>query len=604
MYAVVVVVGFSASYFRRSRLRDIIIGNWKELLFSNLNSEISCLYYRKGIFFPMNLKRVLLILYITVILFFKGYAYDNKTDSLAYILKREEIVEAGDTLGEYQAYLDAADALAQKGYWLEAYDLLFELFEYEEEQTTEDFADIYTEMHKAESMKLSTDMHQEDIQVEIGKQEYKKTTWNIQTGIQYYRFDEDYFKTIEDETDTVFGTIDSMQYSTDDEPVTGSIKLSCIQYNPEMIINSISPFAYLSNERARGGLSMSGDAMEGIFSFALDIESEKKLREEYGDSSNVARGDLSLEFSTKPKERIFRFSFPISVEADKYRIERSGYYSSVEGSGAPGIGFQSRDFSLFGELVWEAEYQRYYAINNEDDHISTGPRLSFNLYKKSSSSNMDISLCREWYPNSEDPRIHDRFTFAGNSSVIPLNWLECEIGLDIYREIETYINQDEILLTPSSDSIIDSTVSYKIKPWGIRARPLLRFNLPGDFSLFTEFEYDRNIYPEINYIGSYKLIESVTIFESSQVYSSRLGYDLSKDKFHYEISISYTYRDIINRLYTQDSDEIRPMLEFYCTLFSRLTLDGSFDYQYRWYRSSEMEDEHNISAYFTTGIMF
>jgi hypothetical protein len=546
-----------------------------------------------------NIHAITILLYIFAETAF-GISPSVNSDSLAYSILCEKL-SADSTLPEhFPAYRLAADELAREGLFAEAFELLAELADTADEYGSGPVT--FTESHVSETPLPSTSPPPD----QITAPPRKEVQWRLSTGVQYDRFDDDYFNSSLGESvdDIGFSTVDSLEYATDQEPLGGNLRLSC-QWRPDsLFINEFEPFIYLSEDRGRLGFEADGAFLRNLITLDLSFEGEKRWRQAFNDSSDALRGGGTIALTTAPSGRMFSFELPLSAEGEKFRKERSGYYSNVEISVNPALSFHSRDFSVNSALCWETEYERYLSINQEDNNIRSGPRLSVDLFHDRINTVLETSFFREHFFHATSPKKHNVLSVDGQFRFAPALWFEWIIDAAYVKEREYFTDQEEMVQSTVTDSIFDTTLTYSNHSWGIQIEPELRFNLPGSVTLFTRIGYERTAYPGVTATGEFRLIYPVTTFEPSQIMQPQLGIELNRKSFRMRLSISYRYEDVLRASYSADNDEIRPQMEWEWTILPWVILSAEGDYQYRWYRTGTVDDESTISASITTNVRF
>jgi len=556
------------------------------------------------------------ILAFFIIMFAVRHGNAADGDSLAYTQKRDWLRDSTAYPPEYESYFDAAQELADKGMYLDAHDLLVELFAgvLEEESPDTSMPPASRTGRTAPRKKMETQglMIGDTIGKVISAEEKKKIAWRLRTTVSYDKYNDSYLTAADsDSLDSLYGVFDEI----DHQPLNGNMRLSLDWTPGPEAIEKVSPFVYLSNTRVRLGASGNGAAARKYIEYNADVEGEKRLWEDYGDSSDMMKAHGRLEISSRPLGKAVSVFLPIEAKTEQYRHERSQYVSFWEIGGSPGLELQSRDYSRRIAVSMEGSYRKHDTFDNEDDEIGYGPALNADLWARALSGYAELSATWERHPNRLDPRrclevngeaqvsvrAGSVIAFSLEASAFQRReWYESQqLFVDVSRSIGSLNLNDPAAWEFLATARYDTIASYNLFGFGGRIKPSVQFSFPFDMVLMAEIGYERNAYPEKTTIGSYPIYDTLYISESYRSYEPRIGMTLNREKIYATVSVSYRLDDIISDHYREDNAAIMPAMELTWRPAKRITIDVFGDYQYRMYHSGKTESSISASASLT-----
>lgn len=542
-------------------------------------------------------------------------SHAQDTDSLTYMAVRDEIRQLDSYPEEYEAYIEAAEELAAEELYEEAHELLVELFAGLLETDEFDTATVPTshtghdtltdrEIEIPEAV-LDTVSRPGDAATESDK---PNLTWRVNTSVSYDRFDDIYLtSTDEDTLDSVLDSLDEI----DEQPLNGYARAS-LEWKPKRgLLRHITPSVYASNTRVRGGVDLAGTAAGRVIDFDAGFEAEKRMFEDYGDSSDALKGEARLELTSRPLTGRFHAFLPVEVETEQYRAQRPRYTSYWELSAQPTVAVESPDFSRRLELGWEHLYRKHHGSGKEDDEVEYGPRLLAEFWGTPLSVSLDGSLRWERFPYRTDPGRQRELRLYLRTTLRPLDWLEFSINAEGFGQREWYNDQTLFLAADSSPASEETlsvqpqhtvTGSYTLDGYGVDARPSLRFRLPFGLGIQPAFAYERRRYPGKTHYDSLPLFDTLYVSESYNAYEPGISLVVDKKDWYASVGFSYRREDIISEHYLTDFDALRPKAELTWRIRPWATVDLYASYDRRKYDTGEVEE--NISGSVSARLRF
>lgn len=531
-------------------------------------------------------------------------------DSLAYVLLRDSIAADSSYPEEYREYIEASDELAGSGMHAEAYELLAGLFA-EALQLDDEYGGAGARDGPPVTV-VDTAAARGDAVVPADSTGApiapRALTWHVSMTASYDRFDDSYVTSFdEDSLDSAMAVLDEI----DDQPFNGKIRASLDWQPGHHALERFSPFLYLSNTRLRAGLSAAGAFARRALPYAIDVEGEKRLGEDYGDSSDVLKGGLELEPTTRPLEWRLNMSLPVRLETEQYRSERSQYASFWKVRAEPTLELESSDFGKHIALSMTASWQDYDAVRNEDDEACYGPRLVADLFGRFGSMSAQASWVWERYPARSDPHRRSRLDADIQAVLRPVWWLELGLSGSGFRHAEQYRAQSLFAVRPLDmlDSLwlVDETwtvieADYTLMGYGLESRPSVCFRPGSGIAVEGDLGWEYARYPEKTTHDTVQLYDTLYISESYVAWEPRLTFRVDLPPVYASLSLAYRTEDITVAHYLEDNRALRPSLQLNWRIVPWLTLDTYVDYQYRMFPDSVAE--HNVSASVTLRARF
>ncbi|MBD3393237.1 MAG: hypothetical protein GF418_14030 [Chitinivibrionales bacterium] len=542
-------------------------------------------------------------------------AQESVVDSLAYAEKRGEILALGELPEEYAIYLEAGEELAREGMHAEAHDLLTDLFAglLDEPDDTAGYEDEFTA--PAHDMPALTDVPDDIAAGTPDIEPADPLEWQLSAALSYDVFDDNYLVSTTGDT---FGIDTALALDEiDDQPLNGNARVELAWNTGVRAVETISPYVYLSNTRGRLGVETDGSFVRDWVTYELAVEGEKKLGEDYGDSSDLARADARLEISSRPLEKIMSALLPVEFEGEYYRTQRSQYTSFAGVTASPTLELESKDFRKRAAFSGEIEYLRYHAAFDEDTEIRYGPRVVADLWANAFDAGIDLSYNWERYPRRHDPRLRRGLDGVLRFSIRPVGWLEGRIDASGLLERECYLDDSvdgytHVTLLDSSEYTVtpfeyysDTTLvsSYTLDGYGGEATAALEFFLPLGFSIIPSMYCEQRRYPRKSSAGdSVYYYLPLSISESYMACEPEAGIGFEQGPVQAGVAIAYRMEDIIHETYLEDSRSYKPSAEIQWSILTNLTIDATGEYEHRILESGLREN--NISAYLSVSARF
>lgn len=525
-------------------------------------------------------------------------------DSLTYAAVREEIEELQPFPEEYEAYLEASEALADDGLYREAHELLVELFAGAiAEQDSLVVAGLSAQRAGNEHIALDSGLSRRPGETAVESRE-NTFTWRLGMSGSYDKFDDVYLtSTDEDTLDLLLDSLDEI----DQQPYNGYGRVS-LEWEPARgPLEHITPSVYTSNTRIRGGVDLEGGFAENGVMFEAGFEAEKRLGEEYGDSSDAVAGEGRLRLSSRPLTGRFYAFLPVELETEQYRTQRSHYTSYRELSLVPSLVLESVDFSRRIELGYRHMVRRHHEAGKEDDETERGPRLLAELYGSIVSASLESSMEWERFPHRTDPARRRELRMLFRGTVRPRQWLEPGLDAEWFVGREWYDNQTifaaetDTLAIPGADTQYIETFreiagAYALDGRGIDVRPSLRFNLPTGLSVTPSFNFELRDYPGKTSHDSLPLYDTLYISESYRAFEPGMSVSIDRTKWYASVGVSRRREDSVSEYYLEDFTALRPAAELTWFLMPGMSLDLYGSYEHRTYDSGEVEGNTSASV--------
>jgi hypothetical protein len=542
-----------------------------------------------------------ILLFVTLILWAKVSAFN--ADSLAYVFIRDSVDTSLMLQEGMTELLDATDNLFKEGYYAEAFDLLQEDLSTRNAiiDTTVKFAKGLTDLEYSETSPVKPVA----VPLVLSQNESKKKghiSWRIYSGASCDLVSDADSQSVFDSTvynqDSITANY-SVWDATNDNAYHGFVSARLLWTNPLSFVSSIEPTVYFSDTRLRGGISAYGTGSRQFFKYRFLVEGEKKLNEEYKDSSDGIKGEARFEVSTRPLRFPLFASCEVAPRAEKFHFERSYYTSSVGYSIKPYVGYQSPDGSFFGELAWNSMIDNHYRAFSVDDVRRNGPSFEINWYTTHLSMNTQGEYTHEYYPYQDNPAITKTFNADANMifRVLPILELGCDGRFSHVQT--TYQEQDVLYNDFSRDSMMSYTlgpdISYMLKP-KIAICPFA--GITSEISL----TYERNNYAHIDSLNGKVLSEPLKQWESYDVYEPEVRLHVVHQTVTIDGGCRYRFENVLasqtdysvsdtNTVYltrmAYDQNEWNPFLSLMVDIRQWISVDASADYRYRFSRENE-----------------
>jgi len=393
----------------------------------------------------------------------------------------------------------------------------------------------------------------------------------------------------------------------DQQPYNGYGRVS-LEWEPARgPLEHVTPSVHASNTRIRGGVDLKGGVAHDIVTFDAGFEAEKRLGEEYGDSSDALSGEARLEFSSQPLTGRWYAFVPVELQTHQYRTQRSHYLSYRELSLAPSLALESADFSRRIELGYRHLVRRHHEAGREDDESEWGPRLRAELYESVVSASLEGSAEWEELPHRTDPARRRELRMLLRGSVRPLQWLEPGLDAEWFVAGEWYDDQTiftaatDTFAIPGADTQYTETFreidgSYVLDGRGIDVRPSLRFGLPLDVSITPSCGFEHRSYPGKTRHDTLPLYDTLYISESYRALEPGITLSIDRKDWYAAVGFSRRREDILSEHYLEDFTALRPSAEFTWIPMPGMSLDLYGSYDHRSYDSGEVEGNTSASV--------
>ncbi len=524
----------------------------------------------------------------------------SQRDSLAYMMLRDSVAADSTYPDEYRGYIAASDELAADGLFREAYELLEGLFadlllEQGPDGGGEDsFLEKVSAVAGGADTAAPADSH-------VLAAEPQTRVWRISTTASYDRFDDTYMTWLdEDSLDSAMAALDEI----DDQPFNGNLRISLDWQPGPDALERLSPCIYVSNTRLRAGLTAAGGCARGVLRYEIEAEGEKRLGEDYGDSSDVVKGGIELEATTRPLDRPVTVSLPVRFETEQYRTERPQYASFHELSAEPILELESRDFSRHVAVSFSASWQNYARARDDDDRIAYGPRLSADLFGHIGNALAQAAWIWERYPHRPDPCRRTRLEGDVQAVLRPLPWLELGLAGSGFRDSEQY--RDQSLFAVQQGDTVDSLWSidetwrtidadYPLTGYGGEARPSVRLRHGSGIAFEAGLGYEYARFPEKTTHDTVRLYDTLYISESYSAWEPKLTLYADMTPVYASLSFACRREDIIDERFLEDNTTLEPSMQLNWRIASWLTLDMYADYQHRLFPDDIVENNVSVS---------
>lgn len=531
------------------------------------------------------------------------------TDSLAYALAREELRQHEFLPDEYSAYLETADQLASEGLFAEAYAVIDGIAEEDSLSIGALLAEIENEPEMSYGQRGFADPA---VPVPQQSRRSRRVSWRITTGATFDQYDDglssdDWLSDSLSAFDDSLFSIDSVDDGS--RSFTARIRVAAKLEDLHSMLDNIEPSFYFSNTRAQGGLSVQGAPVQGILSYKVDAAAQKKLGEDYGDSSDVLRGEMSLIGSTARFSNVFRLSIPLKFSGEWYRFDRPSYAGYNKYSLSPSLSLALGE--TFLQLMWDHEHTRYSNEFRDGNTVATGPQLQIDLFLNSLSAMVTIEATREWYPGADAPTRRDALLSTFDMRATPTSKIEFSVrgiasterewypdqligydSLSVYRQVAWDSTGERF--TSVYDTIFsyaDTSLSYHLAGTTLQLIPSLRFKA-RNWYFQPEVEINRLWYPSVDSVDDKQLSYALSLWESSFTWGPMFRFGYTGERLYWELSGGYRTEDIIDPVFSEDNSEFCAGGELSWQAVPWIGLDASVSMQYRVFETRQEMDTY------------
>lgn len=324
----------------------------------------------------------------------------------------------------------------------------------------------------------------------------------------------------------------------------------------------------------------------------IDILLNKKIRQDYHDSSDHVAISLNSTVFKSLSEKIGKGGLKVDLELQKFRFDRSLYQSEYTLVMIPYIQLQSEDFTTHYYLSLPFSIENYFTTKNSNEY-SIALQSEITLWKEKLSLYNTAQGRYQYYPNRKDidSRIYaqhqcDFFTLW-NTTFNFTKKIALESSLMGTVEFEHFTHYP---ISTLLNSTVDTTLT---QTWSRNSHGFLETSVvvkPKSFfksALFLQFDWRESSYLNTNAKNESSFSDSELLEKLNSDNSSTMYYAFEPGiKFYFEF-LTYTTeikttirREIItNDIFdTPSFTVIHPSLEFSAKWFSRI--DFSFDINY------------------------
>jgi hypothetical protein len=537
---------------------------------------------------------------LTLISVITCLTFAENRDSAEYVITYERIIGTAEYPPEYEAYLDAAKELALKGMYDVANDILVDMFSkvlgFDEEITVDNEEELILFEEPAKQEKKTQD---------VKKKKQKKVRLRANASVSYEKYD--YSSILSDTADSIKDSIDEI----DNQPLNGNAKVM-LDVKPETdALELFSTNLYASNTRIRIGADAAGSPAKRFIKYNIETEAEKRLFEDYEDSSDAVRISSELTATTRSLEKPVSVSLPLKIEAEKYRIERIQYPSYAEISGGPEIGFANKDMTKNITLCLNGEYRRYSKINSSDNGYGYGPVLKNDILTQNVFGFSELYAKWECFNNRNDTWRSNEAGLDMSLSIRSFKAVSINIdGTGLWQK-EYHRNQNLFFLVDTADISKSETTdnaayytvaSYNLMGYGAILRPSMSIEAGNGFSIPVEFAVEWYRYPVKTEFDGKKLLDTLSLSQSYQAVQPSIGLGYERKELTISISIGYRIEDVKYNSGSEDCNTLMPSIEVSHKFNRVLSMDGSSDFRYRMYKGGE--NETDISVYIGASAQF
>jgi len=523
------------------------------------------------------------------------------SDSLEYVILRDSIRLKKDTSDQYEIAIASSEGLAAERFFGEAAEILSDYLSLTpaavRKKTSDSLLDNSNSQHTSQASKIK---------------------WRLQSGADYYNY-EDY--------DSAY-IIDSIQFedfSETGKDATGYISAQMTASPDNKIIKELQTKISLYNYKAKGYGALKTSFLHNTILFSAEFAAQKRIDQEYKDSSDNTEGDLELTLSTPSVRFPLQFSIPIDFDFEKYRHNRVGYSDNYHVEVEPTLmfvphnSFTTVSFSMLGgREVYDSPDR-----NNSNSHIEG--ILAYNGFIKTLIISAELRGDKKFYPYATGsflPR-HERIAELYLDVVIsPVSWLSLSTNVQAAHTNASFIDSftvDTIVTDYTNNAAERVLQQYGISPYSFSlAWPECNITATVLWTPVSFFECKPSFNYSSKHIPAVHDIDGLTV-ESGPIlvddwfdsYTPSITLSLKGKKISADFSGTIAWNDIkeIYRI-SQDSalafDETVNLSDDNRTYGGSVMIQwepkewlyifGSFDYEYFDYTDKEEKYAQNVSA--------
>lgn len=441
---------------------------------------------------------------------------EGPSDSLAFALKRRKILEGAPDV-RLSAILEAAEDLAEDGYYAEALELVYDLEDTAWSAKSEgDFL--------MDSLPSGTAAAPEAVPEPARPAAPAPARLVLKELHSYVR--------------------SSFEYDDwDDQPFGGEVRAKLEWLPEDSFLERVTPTFAGSDRRAFAGLATRGSAFGRLLKVDAEGLAERKLWQAYGDSLDRISLLGLVEAGTRPLGRPVSVSLPIRGEADLYREDRLGLLSRRSVGAAPALEAVSRDLRRSLLVSWDVRWYEFPA-SPASGFFRHGPSLLANWFGDRFTVETEAHLLDDRY--DRDTSMYRSRVWEGRISAFAKPGRRVQAGLRLLHGSETsrYLDTLRMLGAGPTDSVplpVEDPVRVRYRLEGVTAavQPVVTVDWRSIYSASLSLAYSRGWYPLLSGHGGRDLAWPQFIDESYQGWKPEATFSILSRRLFLNVTLGY-----------------------------------------------------------------
>lgn len=450
---------------------------------------------------------------------------DGPSDSLAFALKRQKILEGGSDV-RLSALLEAAEELARDGYYAEALELVYDL---EDTALTAEAAEDFL----ADSLPVPGPFP-DSARPAPARAPFSFSSASLRELRSYVR--------------------SSFEYDDwDDQPFGGEVRAK-LEWLPEgAFVERITPTFAGSDRRAFFGLAAKGSAFRRMLKVEAEGLAEKKLWQAYGDSLDRISLQGFVEAGTRPLGKAISFTLPLRGELEEYREDRLGLLSRRTAGASPSIEAVSADWRRSLILSWDARWYRF-PTSPSSGFLRNGPSLLANWYGDRFTAETEAQYMDDRY-NRDTSLFRSRALDARLAAYYrPHRRMKAGIRLLHNAEYGTYRDTLRVISTVLADTVLQTVAlpvhaRYDLEGSATTVQPLVTVDWGSIYSASASLAYTRGRYPMLAAYGGKGLDWPQFIGEDYQGWKPEATFSILSKRLFLNLSLGYEMHQPVSSPY-------------------------------------------------------